>query len=102
VNKYFVGILNLWIALSTKNTKFNVQRINIHNSQYFVIRVESGITSIKHTNLEGWAIVTVYDEKQGLSGVRKQVPRVQTVPTENIKVLQGIIVIKVLQGIICH
>jgi len=27
VNNYFVGILNLWIALPTKNTKLNVQRM---------------------------------------------------------------------------
>jgi len=29
VNKYFVGIFNLWIALPTENTKINVQQINM-------------------------------------------------------------------------
>ena len=29
VNEYFVGILNSWIALPTKNTKLNVQRVKM-------------------------------------------------------------------------
>ena len=33
VNKYFVGILNLWIALPTRKTKLNVQEIKMI-SQY--------------------------------------------------------------------
>ena len=36
VNKYFVGYLNTWIALTTKNTKLNVQRIKII-SQYALL-----------------------------------------------------------------
>jgi len=30
VNKYFVGILNSWIALSTKYTKLNVQYLHLY------------------------------------------------------------------------
>jgi len=39
VNKYFVGILNLWIVLPPEYMKFNVQRIKMI-SQYLRRKVE--------------------------------------------------------------
>jgi len=36
MNKYFVGILNSWIALPTKDTKFNVQPKKMM-SQFYTI-----------------------------------------------------------------
>jgi len=45
VNKYFGGILNMWIALPTKIMKLNVQQIKMF-SPLMVVLVGVNITSI--------------------------------------------------------